>query len=846
MKVGILTNSYPPNLNGVSRSVVNLEKSLQKLGIEVFIITPKVPGVVYKDNILALSSYSAPQKVSTDLQVPYNYIDQSVRFIKKNQIDILHSQDTLIGGVEAVIIAMKSKIPCVHTYHTMVEDYDYFSFPGYKTFIRRYSQIVCDGYDAVVAVSPKTENYLYQINVQSPIYQIPNVLILPNSQINNQEIFDNKDDNKSEQADLQQDLENCLENNLMNNQEKSKENNEENIDLKTNSTFENKKNVIQFDKNSQNYSISPELPKLEENSRINSNENFLNPNSDNSQTKEQKEEQKSETKTTNSKTNNFFLKTQKFNFGQKFPNLPPQIENSFNFVTFGRIAKEKSLEIGIEILEPLLQKYPIYYLIAGIGPEMENLQNLIKSKNLENKVFLIGKYDNENLSDFCQFCDIFVNTSTSENLPTTDFEALSFGLPIVAIDDLAHRFFVNNDDLSFLENLEKVTKINESDNYQNNKQSSQKKDLELEKVEKKDNFAINFGFDSPEYTQKSSQKKIQTSAFLSKIISKRESNKLQNEANWLNLDNKPFTKFLEYIQKTQNQIEIQNQKTFQNWFQNLSKLTKITINTKKENPNINKNLIQKQKLNSKFNPKFNSECDLPNLQNNSQNNFQNNLESSEKIFVNELTKKLQLWTNRNQIWVNKKFPKIAELIQKSQENEAWQIGQLNPNIWERKIKLESSGKNIVNLKKELLDQKTKQIITKNTELEQELDQKTTSKIKLEDSIELKFGENFAKDPEIKPKLPNGFCVEIEKMTLCCEKIYLDNNLRQKLSQNARQTAQNLAKRPVELEYQKLYQKLITQNTLEKAENNNKFNLVFENFEELTEKLQNSWQNWLTK
>ena len=815
MKVGILTNSYPPNLNGVSRSVVNLEKSLQKLGIEVFIITPKVPGVVYKDNILALSSYSAPQKVSTDLQVPYNYIDQSVRFIKKNQIDILHSQDTLIGGVEAVIIAMKSKIPCVHTYHTMVEDYDYFSFPGYKTFIRRYSQIVCDGYDAVVAVSPKTENYLYQINVQSPIYQIPNVLILPNSQINNQEIFDNKDDNKSEQGNLQHDLENCLDNNLLNNKEKSKENNQESVDLKTNSDFENKKNVIQFDENSQNYSVSPKLPKLEENSQTTSNENFLN-----------------------SKTNNFqnTSKTQKFNFGQKFPNLPPQIENSFNFVTFGRIAKEKSLEIGIEILEPLLQKYPIYYLIAGIGPEMENLQNLIKSKNLENKVFLIGKYDNENLSDFCQFCDVFVNTSTSENLPTTDFEALSFGLPIVAIDDLAHRFFVNNDDLSFLENLEEVNKINELDNYHNKKQSSQKKDLELEKVEKKDNFAINFGFNLPEYTQKSVQKKFPTSVFLSKIILKRESNKLQNEVNWLNLDNKPFTKFLEYIQKTQNQIEIQNQKTFQNWFQNLSKLTKITINTKKEN--LNKKIIHKNKLNSKFNPKLNSDCDLSNLQNNSQNNFQNNLKSSEKIFVNELTKKLQVWTNKNQIWVNKKFPKIAELIQKSQENEVWQIGQLNPNIWERKIKLESSVKNIANLKKELLGQKTKEITTKNTELDQELDQKTTSKIKIE--------ENFTKDPEIKSKLPNGFCVEIEKITLCCEKLYLDNNLRQKLSQNARQTAQNLAKRPVELEYQKLYQKLIAQNTLEKAENSNKFNLVFENFEELTEKLQNSWQNWLTK
>ena len=590
MKVGILTNSYPPNLNGVSRSVVNLEKSLQKLGVEVFIITPKVPGVIYQKNVLTLPSYSAPQKVSTDLQVPYNYIDQTTRFIKKNQIEILHSQDTLIGGTEAVIIAMKCQIPCVHTYHTMVEDYDYFSFPGYKTFIRRYSQTVCDGYDAVVAVSPKTEQYLYKINVQSPIYQIPNVLILPNSPI-----LDSKIDVKSTKEIVNLDLKNSL------------------------------KNVEQLDTNSKpNKPVKPNNSKQTRSQNLISNSTLQNP------------------------------KSNKFYFKEKFPNLPIDVENSFNFVTFGRIAKEKSLEIGIEILEPLLQKYPIYYLIAGIGPEMENLESFIKKKNLENKVFLIGKYDNESLSDFCEFCDVFVNTSTSENLPTTDFEALSFGLPVVAIDDLAHRFFVENSNLDFLENLKKKSNQNE---WKNN----QEKSLAL------------------------TQKKTHN---LTAIFENKLHRKLQDEINWLSLQSKPFAKFLEYIKKTQNKIEIQNQKTFQNWFQSSSKVT--LINRQKQK---NKTLVGKiHQNNSNSNLGFG-------LENNSQKKLQNNF-ISEKFPI-EIGAKLSNWTNKNQIWVNKNFPKIAELIQKSQENENWQIGQLNPNIWEKKIKSESLSTNIANLKKYL-------------------------------------------------------------------------------------------------------------------------------------------------
>lgn len=181
MRIGIVTNSYPPNLNGVSKAVYNLSEALQKAGCEVYIVTPKVPGVQYPDNILPVLSAPAPGHTSKDLRVPINFGDKIYKFFKKHEVDILHSQDTFMGGLDTVFLANKLKIPCVHTYHTMVENYDYFKFPGYRQFIRSYSQMVCDGHDAVIGLSKKVTDYLLDIGVTTKIYQLPNIFLTPSA-----------------------------------------------------------------------------------------------------------------------------------------------------------------------------------------------------------------------------------------------------------------------------------------------------------------------------------------------------------------------------------------------------------------------------------------------------------------------------------------------------------------------------------------------------------------------------------------------------------------------------------------------------------------------------------------
>ena len=52
MRIGLFTDTYPPNINGVATSVCMLKKALEKKGHQVFLVTvnPDNMKFVYEDN----------------------------------------------------------------------------------------------------------------------------------------------------------------------------------------------------------------------------------------------------------------------------------------------------------------------------------------------------------------------------------------------------------------------------------------------------------------------------------------------------------------------------------------------------------------------------------------------------------------------------------------------------------------------------------------------------------------------------------------------------------------------------------------------------------------------------
>jgi 1,2-diacylglycerol 3-alpha-glucosyltransferase len=175
MRVGILTNTYPPMKNGVCMAVVGLEKALKAKGIEVFIATPRLDGVEYPDNVFGMRNAKVPEKISTDLKLPTGYFKDVQKYFKEKQIDILHTMDTIFGGIEGDYIAEDLGIPCVHTFHTMIEQYSLFRFPYYHAIIKQGIREVCNGANHIVAPSIKVYDYLLDLGIRTPISHMYNV-----------------------------------------------------------------------------------------------------------------------------------------------------------------------------------------------------------------------------------------------------------------------------------------------------------------------------------------------------------------------------------------------------------------------------------------------------------------------------------------------------------------------------------------------------------------------------------------------------------------------------------------------------------------------------------------------
>jgi len=150
MRVGIFTDTYTPYINGVTTSVLMLKNGLEKKGHKVYIIT------VNPDNLhFSLESSGTVLRVPGipigiyDYRLTGIYPIKAMKQIKKWHLDIIHSQTEFGIGTFARIISKQLRIPLVHTYHTMYEDYVHYITHGYfdsasKKIVEYITLFYCD------------------------------------------------------------------------------------------------------------------------------------------------------------------------------------------------------------------------------------------------------------------------------------------------------------------------------------------------------------------------------------------------------------------------------------------------------------------------------------------------------------------------------------------------------------------------------------------------------------------------------------------------------------------------------------------------------------------------------
>jgi 1,2-diacylglycerol 3-alpha-glucosyltransferase len=176
MNIAIFTDCYLPIKNGVVTSVLQLKNGLEKRGHKVVIITSEVPMYQDKDdNIIRLPSIKAGMGTEQRLAL---FTQPSVnRFLKKKEIQLIHTHTEFSVGYSGKWAAKKLKIPHVHTTHTMWEEYNHYIMNGKllsANMIRKILKAFLKKATALIAPSIKAKKYFHQLLPDIPIQIIHN------------------------------------------------------------------------------------------------------------------------------------------------------------------------------------------------------------------------------------------------------------------------------------------------------------------------------------------------------------------------------------------------------------------------------------------------------------------------------------------------------------------------------------------------------------------------------------------------------------------------------------------------------------------------------------------------
>ena len=178
MNIGLFTETYYPEINGVATSVYMLKNELENRGHTVYVFTTTTPGAPEREhNVFRVPSI--PFIFITERRVGLFYQPKLASVIKKLGLDIIHTHTEFSLGIFGRIMARELKLPIVHTYHTIYEDYTHYLTRikvidrRAKAFARTYSKICCNTVEQVIVPTEKTKELLLRYSVHKDISVVP-------------------------------------------------------------------------------------------------------------------------------------------------------------------------------------------------------------------------------------------------------------------------------------------------------------------------------------------------------------------------------------------------------------------------------------------------------------------------------------------------------------------------------------------------------------------------------------------------------------------------------------------------------------------------------------------------
>ncbi|MBW2596578.1 MAG: glycosyltransferase [Deltaproteobacteria bacterium] len=175
MNILMMTNTFPPYVGGVARSVEAFTVEYRKRGHRVLVVAPEYENM--PENEIDVIRIPAIQRFNgSDFSVILSTPGYLTEAIEEFKPDIVHSHHPFLIGVTAFRMARKYELPLVFTHHTMYEQYTHY-VPGDSETLKRFVIKLSTSYsnlcDQVFAPSESVASVLGDRGVFAPIDVVP-------------------------------------------------------------------------------------------------------------------------------------------------------------------------------------------------------------------------------------------------------------------------------------------------------------------------------------------------------------------------------------------------------------------------------------------------------------------------------------------------------------------------------------------------------------------------------------------------------------------------------------------------------------------------------------------------
>lgn len=175
VKIGFFTDTYFPQVSGVATSIKTLKDELEKNGHQVYIFTTTDPNAKgFEEDVIRMPS--VPFVSFKDRRVVVRGMWYAYLVAKELELDLIHTHTEFGAGLLGKMVGKKLKIPVIHTYHTMYEDYLHYIAKGKvlrPSHVKFFSRLFTNHSTGVVCPSQRVIEKLREYGVTAPMRIIP-------------------------------------------------------------------------------------------------------------------------------------------------------------------------------------------------------------------------------------------------------------------------------------------------------------------------------------------------------------------------------------------------------------------------------------------------------------------------------------------------------------------------------------------------------------------------------------------------------------------------------------------------------------------------------------------------